>query len=490
MTATPEVQQHMEMLRCRSLDKLCEEERLRRLSERMRRDPADSAEPARELRAQQTSTVARQALVNSSEDDVLGGEQNPGGDVKIAAGKQGKLMATRRVNAVQALEDQLEQRRHTTLLEQIGSAGERNNCPSLIAPTLGKRVQPAPQAQQQPLHAPRGRRGPNSPVGRARGVASSPLSCRSARPSVSTGSALLHGVGSSTPLISPTSRTRSMLGSSPRSGTTAAGTPQHPRGVHASTPALAASTSMSVPAPLLSPTTPTMSSRPRRSTGGNSPCLGPSPRSGAIEALREKLEEVKKDVQKVRGLERSARWDTQREERRHTETTRNTENRSLMEWRSQQALGLRAESDRVKREARTREQADSRLYQTFVRVNRQARKEQEMERNALELCEHLDQATHNLEVQRASFLKAQALLEERAQSVFDLRDIRDDQVAEEKEKIVQDREHELELNMALKVKDIFSERSRLEKSLNHMNARRQANPLKVATARKSISTPK
>jgi len=204
--------------------------------------------------------------------------------------------------------------------------------------------------------------------------------------------------------------------------------------------------------------------------------------------MREKLEEVKRDVHKVKSMERSTRWDMQREEKRHTETTRSVENRNLMDWRSQQAIGLRAEADRVMKEAKTREQADSRAYQTFVRDTKQATKEQDVERSALELCERLDQATWNLEVQRASFLKAQMMLEEKAQGVLDLRDIRADQQAQEQNQTSQDREHELELNMALKVKNIFTERSRLEKSLNHMNSRRQANPLKIATARKSTSS--
>ena len=114
-------------------------------------------------------------------------------------------------------------------------------------------------------------------------------------------------------------------------------------------------------------------------------------------------------MQKVRSMERSARWDMQREEKRHASTTRNNDNRNLMEWRSQQALGLRAEADRVMKEARTREQADSRVYQTFVRDNREAVKEKEMQRSASELCNHLDQAAYNLEVERENFLKAQEL---------------------------------------------------------------------------------
>lgn len=192
-------------------------------------------------------------------------------------------------------------------------------------------------------------------------------------------------------------------------------------------------------------------------------------------------------MQKVRSMEKSTRWDMQREERRHKEEARNTENRNLMDWRSQQASGLRAEADRVMKEARKSELADSRVYQTFVRDNREAVKEKEMQRSASELCNHLDQAAYNLEVERENFLKAQELLEDRAMGVFDLRDIRADQQAQEKDQVTQDREHELELKMALKVKNIFMERSRLEKSLNHMNSRRQATPLKPALARKSTA---
>jgi len=193
-------------------------------------------------------------------------------------------------------------------------------------------------------------------------------------------------------------------------------------------------------------------------------------------------------MHKVRSMERSARWDMQREERRHTETTRNNESRNLMEWRGQQALGLRAEADRVMKEARAREQADSRMYQTFVRDSRQAMKEQEMERNAVELCKHLDDAEWNLEVQQENFMKAQMLLGERAQSAFELRDIRAEERTQEEDKVMQDRVHELELDMALKVKNIFMERSRLDKSLNHMNARRQAHPLKLASARSPLGS--
>jgi len=200
------------------------------------------------------------------------------------------------------------------------------------------------------------------------------------------------------------------------------------------------------------------------------------------------LEEVRRDMQKVKSMERSARWDMQREERRHTETTRNNESRNLMEWRGQQALGLRAEADRVMKEARAREQADSRMYQTFVRDSRQAMKEQEIERNAVELCEHLDHAEWTLEVEQENFMKAQMLLGERAQSAFELRDIRAEERTQEEDKVMQDRVHELELDMALKVKNIFMERSRLDKSLNHMNARRQAHPLKLASARSPLGS--
>ncbi|CAE8630045.1 unnamed protein product [Polarella glacialis] len=115
----------------------------------------------------------------------------------------------------------------------------------------------------------------------------------------------------------------------------------------------------------------------RASTGGRPAATGlalpgsreqlPSPEQFAV--MRQKLEQEKKEVQQIRGLESQLKWGMEREERRQTDSERLEEARKIMEWREAQAIGMKEYVEEMTREQRIQDLLESKDFQEFKRAS-------------------------------------------------------------------------------------------------------------------------
>jgi len=198
-------------------------------------------------------------------------------------------------------------------------------------------------------------------------------------------------------------------------------------------------------------------------------------------AMRNRLDQEKKEVRQIKSLESQIKWGLQREERRQTEEERREEARQIMEWRDREAKEMKDYVEEKNREQRVQELMQSKEYQTFKREWKQAMRKQEIERIKVQLAEGMDHAHWKVELQRAVELDRQLALQEMMEAQQEMREIREKERQREKNMQHQDRVHDMALEYAHQASQISSEKEELLRNLALLRQRQKVPVAGTAT---------
>jgi len=208
----------------------------------------------------------------------------------------------------------------------------------------------------------------------------------------------------------------------------------------------------------------------RPASGSLAQNAAPLPSPEDFASMRRRLDQEKKEVKQIRGLQSQLKWGMEREEKRQTEEERREEARKIMEWRESQATGMREYVEEKSREQRIQELLESKDFQEFKREWKQALRTEEIERIRQQLEEDMDNAHWQVELQKAIVLDRQMTLQERQEAADELRELREREKQKEKAQQQEDRAHDIALDFAHQASQISAEKEELMRNLQLLRA--------------------
>lgn len=189
---------------------------------------------------------------------------------------------------------------------------------------------------------------------------------------------------------------------------------------------------------------------------------------------RRKLEQARKEVREIRNLESQIKWNMQRQEKKEVDEEKKAVDDDIRDWRYQQHEEMKEFVSQKEKEQKLTELAESKDYQEYKRLRKQM--EREEEQRYIQECylQDREQAEWNAELQKQIIEEQKGLLEEKAEDVMEIKELKVAEKIRNKEQEVQDRLLEQTIEMDYASRQLQSEREALLQSLEYARSRQNA----------------
>lgn len=192
--------------------------------------------------------------------------------------------------------------------------------------------------------------------------------------------------------------------------------------------------------------------------------------------FKKQLEQTKKEVREIRALEGQLRWGMHREEKKQVVEEKREADQEIMQWREEQAVGMKEYAEEKIKEQRIQELGESKEFQVFKRDRKQVLKEEELEQVKEQYQADLEYSHMQAELQQAAEMDRHALVLEHQENFQDLREIRASEELREKAEAEDDRVHEVRLEFAHQANQLASAKEELMRNLQLLRNTKQRMP--------------
>jgi hypothetical protein len=174
--------------------------------------------------------------------------------------------------------------------------------------------------------------------------------------------------------------------------------------------------------------------------------------------VQSNIEQMRKEIREIRGVETQVRWQMQREDKHNIYAAEREASDEIREWRQDQSEGIKAFVAEKERLRRVIELEESKGFHEFKRERKQLNKEEEIEYNREAYSHDLENAAWRKDLAQAAYARDKELLLDRREDVNENRVIHSNLILQEKQNEGLERSFEQNLEMEKLVKDLQRER--------------------------------